>query len=185
MPDDLNIKPQNPVDAMQEPTPPQPVSMTAVSMPAAKHADAAADLPVPAAPEETLIAPAPEQPVIAALPETVGKTAAKTAGVKKADAKTRDAKTPEAKSSGASAAERAIVENAPVLDQMSGSKADAKASRKDDISAITAIVRPMPAGYVEVTKDKDADDIDSPPHRRARGALEGAARRRRSSCSRT
>jgi Flp pilus assembly protein TadD len=61
-------------------------------------------------------------------------------------------------------AEKAIVENAPVLDQISHpaeKTAAKKAAPEPEIAAQEALVRPMPKEYVTVKKNHGADDLET------------------------
>jgi len=172
-------KPQN-IDA----TVPPPATTTAANVPPAPAAGAEPPSAIPPAPVETTsaaeipkdlnvtppAAPAPAA-VPAAAPAPAGgdlpvppqaqaaatpAPAAKTADDKKAaDA---DKKTAEKKAA-PSEAERAIVENAPVLEQLS--QTPAAAAKAPDIQSQPAIVRALPKEYLIVKKNHNADDAEA------------------------
>jgi Flp pilus assembly protein TadD len=140
VPQDINVTPGATVDPSHEPGSPQAIEAAKTPVvPPAQTTPAAKDItPVTgdaAQPPKDL----PVPPVEAA--DAAGKPATN------------------AKGGAPSAAEQAIVDNAPVLDQM-GKPIDPP-DLSTEISATPAIVRPLPNKYLVVKKDKGAGDMDS------------------------
>jgi tetratricopeptide (TPR) repeat protein len=142
-----------------------------------------ADLPMPAGVSPTPATPpmpnaaataatAPAMPVAATAATTAAATpaAATTAASKTPDAK---GKTPAGKNGEPSEAEKAIVQNAAVLDQLSPNNnrpfdpnqaaPDQSASVKtiDQLLSQPAIVRPLPPAWLTVRKERASDDVDT------------------------
>ena len=75
---------------------------------------------------------------------------------------------PEQQAQPASAAEKALVENAPVLEQMAPATKGAAAKNVPPAPAASAaseaeeaIIRPLPKGYLVLNKDKDPEEVDA------------------------